>query len=259
MPRMKKFISNKYVLIVLGIILLIGLWFLATLIFDKNGMIFPSPILTFEALIKILGLSYTYQCLALSVLKMLIGFTLALAIAFVLSLIVRDDDHLYTLFSPIMTAIKAVPTAAIVFLFVVMVNAEYAPCFLVTIISLPILYESLVNGMRNINKEILDATRIDGGSGVQKLFRIQLPLAIPYLIVGIISSFSLSFKIELMAEIITGYTRNGLGSLIKATQVNDPTNMAVIFAYSLVAILLMIIVSIPASYLRKKIVVKTSI
>ena len=62
-----------------------------------------------------------------------------------------------------------------------------------------------------------------------------------------------------MAEIVTGYTKNGLGSLIKAVQVNDPTNMAVIFAYSLIAILLMIIVSIPANILRNKIAVKTAI
>ena len=253
---MKKFITNKYFLIFAGIVLLFGLWFLATLIFDKNSMIFPSPIVTMEALVKLLGIGYTYQCLAYSVLKMLIGFGLGFIIAFVLALIVRDDEHLYTLFSPIMTALKAIPTAAIVFLFVVLVNVEYAPCFLVMILSLPILYESLVNGMRNIDPQVLDAVKIDGGNGPAKIFRVQLPLAMPYLIVGIISSFSLSFKIEIMAEIVTGYTRNGLGSLIKAAQINDPTNMAVIFAYSLIAILLMIIVSIPAAYLRKKVAVK---
>ena len=253
---MKKFISNKYFLIFAGILLLFAFWFLATLIFDKNSMIFPSPIVTFEALWKLLGIGYTYQCLAYSVLKMLIGFGLGFIIAFILAMIVRDNERLYVLFSPIITALKAIPTAAIVFLFVVLVDAEYAPCFLVMILSLPIIYEALVNGMKNIDPQILDAVRMDGGSGATKLFKVQLPLATPYLIVGIISSFSLSFKIEIMSEIVTGYTRNGLGSLIKAAQVNDPTNMAVIFAYSLIAVLLMIIVSLPASYLRKKAAVK---
>lgn len=255
---MRKFISNKYFLIFAGILLLLGLWFLATLIFDKNSMIFPSPIVTFDAFITLLGIGYTYQCLAFSVLKMLIGFGMGFIVAFVLSLIVRDNERLYLLLSPVMTAMKSIPTAAVVFLFVVLVDAEYAPCFLVMILSLPILYESLVSGMRNIDPQILDAVQVDGGKGVRKLIRIQLPLAMPYLIVGIISSFSLSFKIEIMAEIVTGYTKNGLGSLIKAAQVNDPTNMAVIFAYSLIAILLMILVSIPDNILRSKMAVKTS-
>ncbi len=256
---MKRFITNKYILLTVGIILLFGLWFLATLIFDKNSMIFPSPVVTIEAMIKLLGIAYTYQCLAYSLLKLLIGFSMALIIAFILSLIVRDNERFYIILSPLMTALKSIPTAAVVFLFVVLVKAEYAPCFLVMIISLPILYESLTNGMRNIDPEIMDAVKVDGGKGVKKLFRIQLPLALPYLVIGIISSFSLSFKIEIMSEIVTGYTRNGLGSLIKAAQINDPTNMAVIFGYSLIAIILMILISIPTEIIRNKVAVKAGI
>lgn len=222
-------------------------------------MIFPSPVVTIEAMIKLLGIAYTYQCLAYSLLKLLIGFSMALIIAFILSLIVRDNERFYIILSPLMTALKSIPTAAVVFLFVVLVKAEYAPCFLVMIISLPILYESLTNGMRNIDPEIMDAVKVDGGKGVKKLFRIQLPLALPYLVIGIISSFSLSFKIEIMSEIVTGYTRNGLGSLIKAAQINDPTNMAVIFGYSLIAIILMILISIPTEIIRNKVAVKAGI
>ena len=59
-----------------------------------------------------------------------------------------------------------------------------------------------------------------------------------------VSSFALSFKIEIMAEVITGYTRNGLGSVIHFTQVDDPSNMAGIFAYSLLVIILMLLVTL---------------
>lgn len=255
---MKKFISNKYTLISLGIILFIGLWFFCTLISDKDSMIFPSPIVTFKALIELLGVSYTYRCLLISLLKMLIGFAIGLVLAFMSALIVRDNDYLYKLLSPTITALKAVPTAAVVFLFMVLVKSKNAPILLVTLISYPILYEALVNGMRNIDRQIMDAVKLDGTRFSQKVFRIQLPLALPYLVVGVISSFSLSFKIEIMAEIITGYTQDGLGSLIKAVQINDPTNMAAIFAYSFIAVILMILVSIPANILLKKMTVKLS-
>lgn len=221
-------------------------------------MIFPSPIVTFKALIELLGVSYTYRCLLISLLKMLIGFAIGLVLAFMTALIVRDNDYLYKLLSPTITALKAVPTAAVVFLFMVLVKSKNAPILLVTLISYPILYEALVNGMRNIDPQIMDAVKLDGTKFSQKVFRIQLPLALPYLVVGVISSFSLSFKIEIMAEIITGYTRDGLGSLIKAVQINDPTNMAAIFAYSFIAVILMILVSIPANILLKKMTVKIS-
>ena len=91
---------------------------------------------------------------------------------------------------------------------------------------------------------MIDASKVDGSKGISTIFRIRLPLAIPYILVGIASSFALSFKIEIMAEIITGDTSHGLGSAISAAQKNDPSNMVPIFAYSLIAIVFILIVTI---------------
>ena len=52
---MKKFISNKFVLFFLGVLFVIAIWFICSLLFDKNGAIFPSPILTFSKFINLLG------------------------------------------------------------------------------------------------------------------------------------------------------------------------------------------------------------
>ena len=70
--------------------------------------------------------------------------------------------------------------------------------------------------------------------------------------VGVASSFALSLKIEIMAEVITGYTRMGLGSAILAAQRSDPTNMVPVFAYSLVAIVVMLIVDGLSNYVKDK-------
>ena len=80
---------------------------------------------------------------------------------------------------------------------------------------------------------------------------VKVPLAIPYILVGIASSFALSFKIEIMAEIITGDTKNGLGSAILAAQKNDPTNLIPIFAYSLIAVIIVLIVTAIADIIKK--------
>ena len=47
-----------------------------------------------------------------------------------------------------------------------------------------------------------------------------------------------------MAEVITGYTRNGLGSVIHYVQQEDPTNLTGVFAYSLFAIIFMLLFSL---------------
>ena len=241
---MKKFISNKFVLFALGTIFVILLWFLGSLLFDKNGAIFPSPILTMEKFGDILIDPYTYKCLGFTFLRMLVGFGLSFILALIFGVLAGNNISVYQFFKPLMTVIKSVPTVALVFLFLVLITPKDAPIFVVFVICFPILYEGVVGGIRNVSKDLIEASKVDGANYVKSTWYIKLPLAVPYIIVSIVSSFALSFKIEIMAEVITGYTRNGLGSVIHYTQVEDPTNMAGIFAYSLLAIIIMLLVSL---------------
>lgn len=249
---MKKFITNKYVLTLLGLTSIFIIWLLLSFIFDKNNLIFPSPIDTFARAFYLLGESYTYVCLGYSILRMLIGFSISFILAMLLALIVNNSESKYKFLSPIMTVFKSVPTVALVFLFVVLSGAKNAPIFVVILISLPILYESFVGGLKSPEANVIESAKIDGASKIKELASIRLPLAIPYIVLGVVSSFSLSFKIEIMAEVITGYTKNGLGSVMKAVQVSDPTNLTEIFAYSLIAVAFILIISVISDVLKKK-------
>ena len=244
MMLMKRFITNKFVLFALGTLFVILLWVIGSLLFDKNGAIFPNPILSMEKFGEILVDPYTYKCLGYTMLRMLAGFGLSFLLALLFGVLAGNNENIYQFFKPLMVVIKSVPTVALVFLFLVMINAKNAPIFVVFVICFPILYEGVVGGIKNVNKDVIEASKVDGANYVKATWYIKLPLAIPYIIVSIVSSFALSFKIEIMAEVITGYTRNGLGSVIHFTQVDDPTNMAGIFAYSLLAIIIMLLVTL---------------
>ena len=241
---MKRFFTNRFVLFALGTLFVILLWVICSLMFDKNGAIFPNPVLTMEKFGTILGESYTYKCLGYTFLRMLMGFSLSFIVAVLFGVIAGNNEHIYQFLKPLIVVIKSVPTVALVFLFLVMINAKNAPIFVVFVICFPILYEGVVGGIKNVPTSVINAAKVDGANCIKTTLFIKFPLAIPYIIVGMASSFALSFKIEIMAEVITGYTRNGLGSVIHFTQVDDPTNMAGIFAYSLLAIIIMLLVSL---------------
>ena len=241
---MKKFISNKFVLFFLGVIFVIALWIMLSLLFDKNGMIFPSPVLTFKEFFILLGESTTYKNLGFTFLRMLMGFVLSFVGALILGILAGNHPHLYQFLKPLMTVIKSIPTVVLLFLFIVLIAPKNAPIFLVFVVCFPILYEGVAGGIRNVDQEMIDSAKVDGANYFRTTTRIKLPLAVPYIIVGLVSSFALSFKIEIMAEVITGTTTNGLGAAISFLKKDDPTNMPIIFAYSLFAIILMLLVSL---------------
>lgn len=241
---MKRFITNKYSLTIFGCLLFLGIWFLISLFVGDTKMVFPDPFSTIKETGRILRYEYVYKCIGWTMLRMVIGFSISFLLAMIFGIFAGNFPSFKTVMKPTITALKSIPTAALVFLFLIISGARYAPIYIVILISFPILYESISAGISNIPNELIEAAKVDGGRFLKTTFRVRLPMAMPYVLVGVASSFALAFKIEIMAEIITGDTRSGLGSAILAAQKNDPSNMTTIFAYSLIAIVFILFITV---------------
>ena len=248
-----KILRNKYFLFFLGFLFLIGVWFLVSAIVDINSMVFPSPWDTFKLMFQLLGQKKTYGYLGFSIVRLIVGFFISFLLAFLLGIIVNNNEGLYNFFTPIITFFNAAPTATFVFLFLVLFGGRNAPALVVIVMTFPILYESIVSAIKSTNENVLEAAKIDGASKFKTLFKVQIPLGIPFIVLGLVSTFGMAFKVEIMAEIITGITKGGIGTMININNLLDSTDLTPMFAYSLMAIILVLIVSLATSLLRNKI------
>lgn len=248
---MKKFISNRITLTIIGIIVFLTAWLLISYAVDEKSMIFPNPIVTFQEAFNLLGKKSLYFDIGYSMFRTLVGFLLAFICALLFGVLAGHFHFLEKIFKPTMVALKSVPTVALVFLFIVLSGAKWAPIFIVFLICFPILYESVIGGFKSVDEDVLQASKVDGANWFKTILLIKLPLALPYVFVGMVSSFALSFKIEIMAEVITGDTGYGLGSSIAYAQSSDPANMVPIFAYSIIAIIFILILSFLEELIRK--------
>lgn len=239
-----------------GIVILLLGWIIISSCISNNSMIFPDPIVTFKETISLLGKTYTYKCIWQSFLKTIIGFAMSFVLALVLGIVAGNIPEFKRVFAPFFSVLKSIPTASLVFLFLVLVGAKNAPILMVQLICLPIIYEAVVHGFENIDKSIQQAALIDGAPLLKRITHIFVPIITPYIFVGIVSSFSLSFKIEIMAEVISGSTSEGLGSIISYYQKYNPTDMVPIFSYSLIAIIIVAILSLFLFFMENKLIKK---
>nr|MCR4562365.1 ABC transporter permease subunit [Bacilli bacterium] len=150
--------------------------------------------------------------------------------------------------------LKSAPTAIFVFVFLLYVGGTKAPIYIVIILSFPILYEAVIGGFNNISPDILKAIKVDRGGVIYPLIHVKIPLAMPYILVGIASSFALSLKTEIMAEVIAGSTSPGLGNLIRIYRESDPSDLAPIFAIALMAIAVILIFDLISYLLKSKLI-----
>ena len=229
------------------------IWQVFALMIGQRTMVFPGPVESFKYAFYLLSRPYTYKCILATMSKMLIGFAVSLVLGLFFGIIAGNYPFFEQLIRPTIIALRAIPTASLVYLFIVLAGFKVAPIYLVVLISFPIIYEGVTGGIENISRNINNALKVDGASFLKKNFRIKLPLALPYIVVAMTSSFSLCFKIEIMAEVITGSSNPGLGSAILGARSSDPTNMVPIFGYSLIAIGLMLLIDYLGGYVREKI------
>ena len=249
---MKRFITSKNIAYFIGVLLLLFLWTILSFVIDERTLILPDPFVTIKETIMLLGKSFTYKCIASSLIRLFIGFVISLFFAIIFGVIAGNNKFIKNLFTPFISSIKSIPTAALVFLFLVILGARNTPIVMVIFVAFPILYEALVGGIENMDQDVIKAMKLESTSKIRNVLLVQLPLVMPYLLVGIASSFSLSFKIEIMSEILTGDTRLGLGSAILSFQKTDPINMVPIFSYSLIVIILSLIFTGIINLLKKK-------
>ena len=248
---MKKIILNKYFLTVIGIIFFFLLWYLTYLVAGSSTAIFPSPYETLIEAFSYLGDAYIYKCVWGSFYRMLIGFGVASLLGIFFGMIVGNFTSIKYVFNPTIIALKSIPTAAIVFLFLMLAGLRNAPIYVVGVIVFPIVYESTVSGYNHIDRYVNMAMRVDSASFLRNNFVVKLPLSFPYIAVGLISSFALSFKIEIMAEVISGSSSYGLGRAIQSSYINSTNGLVPTFAYAFIAIVVMLLVSLIVDIIKK--------
>ena len=240
-----KHIINKYTLTILGIGLFFLLWYLIFILAGSSVYIFPDPVSTIKEAFSYFATPYVYKCIWGSFYRMLIGFSAASILGIVVGMVVGNFSKIKYVFNPTIIALKSIPTAALIFLLLVLVGFKNASMYIVMVIVFPMVYEATVSGYQNIDKQILMATRVDGASPLSRNFKVKLPLSMPYIAVGLTSSFALSFKIEIMAEVVTSSSKSyGLGRAIAVAFSNQSNGLISTFAYAFIAIMVMMIVSL---------------
>ena len=252
MKKVSKALLSNTSMYIFGVFFVFVIWYLISLSQGYGNLVFPTPVETIKTTGVLLSKSYIYKCIGWTILRTLIGFSIAFITALILGTLSGSFNKVKLFLKPLIIVLKSAPTAAFVFLFLILSGSKYAPIYIVVILAFPILYESVIGGLDSITDEINDSLKIDSHNFFYTLVKIRLPLSLPYILVGLASSFALSFKTAIMAEIIAGDTNYGLGSAITSYRNSEPANLVPIFAITLIAIILILIVDLISTLIKKR-------
>ncbi|WP_205739626.1 ABC transporter permease [Georgenia sp. SYP-B2076] len=154
-------------------------------------------------------LGYTVPTLVEALLGCLLGTVVALPLGYA----VFRSRWAAAALNPYIAASQAIPAVAIAPLLVIWLGYGLLP--IATLCALLVFFPILlatVHGLSTVDRNVVEAARLDGAAGWALLRTIQLPLALPSLLTGLRNGFTLSITGAVVGEFVMG--GEGLGQVL---------------------------------------------
>jgi NitT/TauT family transport system permease protein len=202
---------------------LVGLWWLATIVFDWESFIVPTPQDVWQEMKAQREVLPDHFRTTLT--ETLQGFALAIAIGVPFAVAIAYSRVLELTIYPALVALNAIPKIAIAPLLVIWMGFGAGPkiAMVVLICFFPIVI-STATGLKSTPAELVELGRSLSASSFQQFRKVRFPAALPYVFVGLKVAIALAVIGAVVGEFV-GATE-GLGYLIIASGQSANTTLA---------------------------------
>lgn len=205
----------------------------------RNTRVIPVPAKVANEVWKILSTGIFFEHLAASMTRILIGFGVAMLLGTTVGILMGSRRSWDEFFKDLVVFGLALPGLIYALLSVMAFGVSLAaPVVAITATSYPFVAVNISEGVKAIDKELLDmgrAYKVERGKMVRQVI---LPSLVPFIFAAIRTGFAISWKVNTLVEVFGAV--NGAGFMIRASFLNFST--AGIIAWSLLFAGLMLII-----------------
>lgn len=212
---------RRWLLIVAMHVAVLLVWQAWIVIGEVEPYIMPTPLDTFETLLRNEDYSWWYNTY-ITGLSVFGGFWLAVVVGVALAMVFSWSKRLNDAFMPLLVSLNMIPKIALGPIFIVWFSYGLGPNILIafSICFLPVLITT-ARGLNEAEPDLLDLVRVLGASRWQIFTKIQLPNALPFLFSGMKVAVVLAVAGAIVGEFIA--SEEGLGYLMMQVQVSLDT------------------------------------
>jgi NitT/TauT family transport system permease protein len=172
------------VLPILGMVLLIGVWWLAVVAFHVRSVLLPTPLAVARVFVD--SPEDLIANLRASLTETLEGYGLAVAVGLTIALLVATFRVVDRMFSPLLVAVNAVPKVALLPLVTLWFHfGQTSRVVLVFLVCFFPIVVGAVAGFTSTPAELADLARSLSASRRQLFLKVRVPAALPQVFVGL--------------------------------------------------------------------------
>ena len=229
--------KSKYFLVAL---IWLALWELLSLIINEE-ILFVSPLKVFLKLVSMFGTFEYWEILLFSIIRVLCGFVIGYFLSVIIAVFAFRFSFFEMLISPAISVIKATPVASFIILALMWVGKNYVPVFICILMVTPIVFNNILQGLRNVDKNLLEMADVYNLSVKSRIKNIYIPSVRPYNLAAVGAGLGLCWKAGIAAEVVCR-TMPSIGNRIWETKFYLITDE--MFAWTATVVILSVIFDI---------------
>ena len=227
------------ILTALGVL---GFWLAVWLLLSlsvNSSFLFPSPTDTLSALGRLASDVEFFAIAGITLGRIVLGVLVSFIIGIALAVITEASGIAKALLSPALTVIKSTPVASVIILALLWIDRNLLPLFITSLIVIPVVWSNVSEGIRSVDKGLLEMTRVYRFSRAKRLRSLYAPTVAPYFVAACKSTLGLAWKAGISAEILCTPKR-AIGTELYFAKTYLETSE--LFAWTLVIIVLSIVI-----------------
>lgn len=229
--------AKKRLFTVCAVVFWIGVWQAAAMIINKS-LILASPVEVIERLFTLVPEKSFFPSILFSLSKIMLGFLLGTVTGVLFAVLAGKLVFFERLFSPLITAVKAVPVASFTILALIWITSSDLSVLITFLIAVPVVYSNVFEGFRAFDPKLTIMADIFHISPLRRFIGIYLSQIMPYFRSAVKLAVGLCWKSGVAAEVI-GTPKGSIGEKLYNSKVYLET--ADLFAWTLVIIILSLI------------------
>lgn len=192
----------KRIMIKAGVIVAwLLLWQITAAIVDSE-FLFPSPISVIKRLSELAVTADFWKAAAYSLGRISLGCAGGIIVGTLFGALTAFSKPLYEFFSPLLVTVKTTPVASFIILLLVWVKRSGIPIVIAFLMVVPILWSNVAEGLRNADRQLLEAAKIFRFTRMQKIKGVYIPSVRPSFTAGCTTAIGFSWKAGIAAEIL---------------------------------------------------------
>lgn len=246
----KQSIFAKIIKVIFVATFWILIWEAASRLVSRNNelllLILPSPFTVIKTWTKIAFTTEFIKAEILTLTRIFTGFVLGVVLGFVIGIITHISNIIYSLLSPVLKIIRAIPVVAIIILMYLFFKSSTLPIIIVCLMVLPIIWQTVHDGLNNTDKSLLEMSKMFNLSKSKTLLNVKIPDIMPNFISSCVNALGLAWKSGVAAEVIC-LPNISLGTIL--WQGKGSVNFDEVYAVTLTVVVLSIIIEILLKFL----------